>query len=612
MINAFQCALTYLSRSFLMTSCLVVLATPTLAALSDFSERLERVVEDVGFAAEDDRLEALMDLIYDYHMVEYPETATWLGYAGQNDRWSDYSRPAITRRKRDSRIFLSALEDISEASLDRASQLNFKLLHQSLSLKVASQAFPDELLPLNQMGGVQQNLAQIVALMPRRTPRDYADITARLESADKLIEQTIVLLKAGLKQGITPPAVTLREVPKQVANQLFDNPMDSPLLAAYETFPAGMNPVQRDQLTSRAMAAYRDRIAPAYRRLKIFLESDYLPNAAVSIGFSQLPSGRDWYNLRVRQSTTTDLTVENIHALGLSEVARIRAAMQEVIVDSGFQGDFAAFTAFLRSEPQFYFTEKEDLLREYRNIAKRADAELPALFGVLPRLPYGVKAIPSYAEKSQTTAYYQPGAQSIGRAGIFFANTYALDTRPKWEMEALTLHEAMPGHHLQIALAREQSDMHPWRRDLNGITAFVEGWGLYSESLGEEMGFYRNPYNKFGQLTYEMWRAVRLVVDTGIHGLGWNRQRAIDYFVANSAKSEHDITIEIDRYIVWPGQALAYKLGELKIKQLRAYAIDQLGDEFDIRTFHDRVLEAGALPLDILDARIRAWVAEEK
>lgn len=295
--------------------------------------------------------------------------------------------------------------------------------------------------------------------------------------------------------------------------------------------------------------------------------------------------------------------------LGLREVARIRAAMEQVIIDSGFDGDFDAFTEFLRRDPQFYFTNKEDLMREYRDIAKRADAELPALFGVLPRLPYGVKMIPSYAEKSQTTAYYQSGAQSMGRAGIFFANTYALDTRPKWEMEALTLHEAMPGHHLQISLAKEQTNVHPWRRDLYRITAFVEGWGLYSESLGEEMGFYKDPYSKFGQLTYEMWRAVRLVVDTGMHSLGWSRQRAIDFFIANSAKSEHDITVEIDRYIVWPGQALAYKMGELKIKELRQYASQELGEDFDIRSFHDRVLEAGPIPLDILEQRIKDWVA---
>ena len=588
---------------------LTAMSAQSIAALSDYQARLDLVTEENGYARQDERLAALMDLVYDYQMTQYPEAATWLGYAGQNDRWTDYSPEAIEQRNRDSRTLLKAVETISVDSLGESAILDFQLFHKDLSANEAAQAFPDELMPINQMGGVQQDLAQMISLMPSRKLTDYRDIIARLESADSLIMQTIVLMKQGLEAGITPPAITLRDVPGQVANQLFDDPMDSPLLGAFVSFPDSISPDQQKQLKARAIAAYQNGIAPAYKKLQRFLETDYLPNAVQAVGLSNLANGQAWYAHRAARSTTTDLTAEQIHALGLREVARIRAAMEQVIIDSGFEGDFDAFTEFLRRDPQFYFTNKEDLMREYRDIAKRADAELPALFGVLPRLPYGVKMIPSYAEKSQTTAYYQSGAQSMGRAGIFFANTYALDTRPKWEMEALTLHEAMPGHHLQISLAKEQTNVHPWRRDLYRITAFVEGWGLYSESLGEEMGFYKDPYSKFGQLTYEMWRAVRLVVDTGMHSLGWSRQRAIDFFIANSAKSEHDITVEIDRYIVWPGQALAYKMGELKIKELRQYASQELGEDFDIRSFHDRVLEAGPIPLDILEQRIKDWVA---
>ena len=588
---------------------LTAMSAQSIAALSDYQARLDLVTEENGYARQDERLAALMDLVYDYQMTQYPEAATWLGYAGQNDRWTDYSPEAIEQRNRDSRTLLKAVETISVDSLGESAILDFQLFHKDLSANVAAQAFPDELMPINQMGGVQQDLAQMISLMPIRKLTDYRDIIARLESADSLIMQTIVLMKQGLEAGITPPAITLRDVPGQVANQLFDDPMDSPLLGAFVSFPDSISPDQQKQLKARAIAAYQNGIAPAYKKLQRFLETDYLPNAVQAVGLSNLANGQAWYAHRAARSTTTDLTAEQIHALGLREVARIRAAMEQVIIDSGFEGNFDAFTEFLRRDPQFYFTNKEDLMREYRDIAKRADAELPALFGVLPRLPYGVKMIPSYAEKSQTTAYYQSGAQSMGRAGIFFANTYALDTRPKWEMEALTLHEAMPGHHLQISLAKEQTNVHPWRRDLYRITAFVEGWGLYSESLGEEMGFYKDPYSKFGQLTYEMWRAVRLVVDTGMHSLGWSRQRAIDFFIANSAKSEHDITVEIDRYIVWPGQALAYKMGELKIKELRQYASQELGEDFDIRSFHDRVLEAGPIPLDILEHRIKDWVA---
>jgi uncharacterized protein (DUF885 family) len=285
--------------------------------------------------------------------------------------------------------------------------------------------------------------------------------------------------------------------------------------------------------------------------------------------------------------------------------------MEAIIQSSGFEGSFEEFLIFLRTDPQFYHETKEGLLREYRDIAKRADPELMKLFGKLPRTPYGVIPVPSYAEESQTTAYYQRGSVEAGRPGNFFANTYALDTRPRWEMEALTLHEAVPGHHLQLALQDELEDV-PWYRRVGGYTAFVEGWGLYSESLGEEMGFYQDPYSKFGQLTYEMWRAIRLVVDTGMHHLGWSRQQAIDYFMANAGKQKHDVVVEVDRYIVWPGQALAYKIGELKIKELRAYASNELGDTFDIREFHDEVLGRGAVPLSVLDANIRAWVETKK
>ena len=600
----------FLSLALLLTSMLT--AMPAVAALGDYQSRLDAVMANQGFEDQDQRLVALMDIIYEYQVTEYPEYATWLGYPGQDDRWTDSSQAAIERRKADTHRLLAALESIPSESLSQAAQLDFQLVHKDLASAIKSQSYADDLMPINQMGGVQQDIASMIAMMPYRSASQYENIIARLEGAGTLIEQNIEPLRSGLEQGMTPPAITLRDVPQQILNQLYEDPMVSPLLAAFKQFPDGLSADQQAELRGRAVAAYSNVIAPAYLELLGFMRERYIPNAVQAVGLSNLPEGQAWYAHRAEQSTTTQLSPQQIHQLGLSEVKRIRAAMQDIIRESGFEGDFEAFTQFLRTDPQFYFTSKQDLLREYRDIAKRADAQLPPLFGKLPRLPYGVEPIPAYAEKSQTTAYYRPGAQSVGRAGIFFANTYALDTRPKWEMEALTLHEAMPGHHLQIALAQEQDDLHSWRRDMYNVTAFVEGWGLYSESLGEEMGFYRDPYSKFGQLTYEMWRAVRLVVDTGIHSLGWSRQRAIEFFIANSAKSEHDITVEIDRYIVWPGQALAYKMGELKIKELRAYATAELGDEFDIRAFHDRVLEAGPIPLDILEQRIRAWVAFTK
>jgi uncharacterized protein (DUF885 family) len=337
-----------------------------------------------------------------------------------------------------------------------------------------------------------------------------------------------------------------------------------------------------------------------------------VPACRESISAAALPDGEAWYAHEVRRHTTTGLPPVEIHEIGQAEVARLRGAMEEVIRTTRFSGGFGAFNEFLRTDPRFFFTTAEELLVAYRDIAKRADPELVRLFGTLPRLPYGVVAVPDHEAPSTTTAYYLRGSLEAGRPGLFYANTYDLAARPRWEMEALTLHEAVPGHHLQIALAAELEGLPEFRRMGEASTAYVEGWGLYAESLGEELGFYTDPFARFGQLTYEMWRAVRLVVDTGIHALGWTRDQALQVFRENTGKADHDISVEVDRYISWPGQALAYKIGELKLKELRAFAAAELGDRFDVRAFHDHVLGAGALPLDVLDARMRAWVAQRR
>ncbi|PYQ55765.1 MAG: DUF885 domain-containing protein, partial [Acidobacteria bacterium] len=376
-------------------------------------------------------------------------------------------------------------------------------------------------------------------------------------------------------------------------------------------FPASIPAAEQERLKSEAVKAFDERDLPAFRKLQSYLTNTYLPASRDTIAMGDLPNGKAWYAFNVRNSTTTNLTPEQIHQIGLSEVKRIRKQMDELIASTGFKGSFEEFLTFLRTDPRFFYDKPEDLLTGYRDIAKRIDPGLVKLFGKLPRLTYGVIPVPSYSEKSQTTAYYEDGSQAAGRPGYFFANTYDLKSRPKWEMEALTLHEAVPGHHLQLSIAQELENVPEWRRH-DDYTAFVEGWGLYAESLGSDLGLYEDPYSKFGQLTYEIWRAIRLVVDTGMHDMGWTRQQAIDYFKANAAKTEHDIEVEVDRYIVWPGQALAYKLGELKIKELRAYTEKELGPKFDVRAFHDHVLGNGALPLDLLEKNIKVWVAEEK
>ena len=554
-----------------------------------------------------ERLHQLFKLDWEHTMEDNPEFATDVGFPGYNDRWTDQSPEAIARRKRELSAPLAVLKSIRRERLKPADQLNYDLFKFNVELAVAGARFPNELMPLNQMGGVQQSIAQYVELAPRTTLKNYEDLLARLNAAGNLIDQNIALMKQGLAIGLTPPRVTLRDVPAQVKSQMEPDLAQNALFKPFSEIPPEIAEAQRTRIKEAAGKALREKVIPAFGRLHEFLVAEYLPKSRESIACLDLPNGREWYAYNARASTTTTMTPDQIHELGLSEVKRIRAAMQQVMLDAGFKGDFDEFLSFLRKDPQFYYATAEDLLRGYRDICKRADPELARMFGVLPRLPYGVLPVPAYSERSQTTAYYQPGSPTAGRPGYFYANTYALDTRPKWEMEALTLHETVPGHHFQIALAQELSGVPEFRK--NGMhTAYVEGWGLYAESLGYEMGFYKDPYMKFGQLVYEMWRAIRLVVDTGMHSKGWTRQQAIDFFLANASKNEHDVTVEVDRYIVWPGQALAYKIGQLKIRELRTRATQALGEKFDVRAFHDEVLGHGSLPLDVLERRIDDWI----
>jgi uncharacterized protein (DUF885 family) len=590
-----------------------MVGSPTLGA-ADWMEDVNAIHSELGSLTanadgqtDEERLKRLYTLSFDLMMLEYPGFATSLGDPRGQDRLTDLSQDGVQRRRKADKAALALLESIERSSLPEAEQVNYALLRDTVEKRVEGLRFPTELLQMNQMSGPQQDLSSLLAMMPHATAEQLQNQIARMEALPAYVDQAIALMRNGLEAGVTPPRVTLRDVPQQIRNQLVDDALQSPLLKGFVDVPATVDPLRAEALRQQAARAYSERVVPAYERLLEFTEAEYLPGARESVAARDLPDGEAWYAHNVAVQTTTDLTPRQIHDIGLAEVKRIRSEMQAIIESTGFEGGFEEFLVFLRTDPRFYHTKPEDLMREYRDIAKRADPELTKLFGVLPRTPYGVIEIPDYAAPSQTTAYYQRGSLKAGRPGYFFANTYALETRPRWEMEALTLHEAVPGHHLQVSIQQELEGL-PWFRQNPSYTAFVEGWGLYSESLGEEMGFYQDPYSKFGQLTYEMWRAIRLVVDTGMHALGWSREQAIGFFKENAGKSEHDIVVEIDRYIVWPGQALAYKVGELKIKDLRAYATEALGDRFDIRAFHDEVLGNGAVPLSVLEANIRAWV----
>jgi uncharacterized protein (DUF885 family) len=550
---------------------------------------------------------ALLDEHWHWTLENDPMFASQLGDRRYNDRWADQSLGAIADRQEQTRSFLRRLYAIDRNALDQDAQLNYELFRREIQSSVDAARFNGHLLPFSQQGGIQ-NLENEASYLRFSAVSDYNDWLARLDKIDELIDQTIALAEQGRKSGYVAPKVLMERIPAQLDAQLVEDAEASPFYAVFVDLPATFSAAEQQRLRATARDTINKTVLPAYRKLARYFSDTYLPASRDSIGLSALANGSEWYELKARQYTTTQMSPDDIHRLGLNEVRRIREVMQQVIDELDFDGDFQDFLAFLRSDPRFYFEDPAELYEAYLATSKRIDPELVRLFGKLPRMPYGVKPIPESIAPDTTTAYYMGPAADGSRAGIYWVNLYQPEVRPKYEIEVLTVHEAMPGHHLQIALQQELGDIPDFRR-FSGFTAFIEGWGLYSESLGYELDLYQDPYSRFGQLTYEMWRAVRLVVDTGIHYKGWTRQQAIDFFKDNAAKTELDIVNEIDRYIDMPGQALAYKIGQLKIQALRDNATQALGDRFDIRAFHDELLGAGALPLDILEQRMDAWLA---
>ncbi|MBL8214839.1 MAG: DUF885 domain-containing protein [Bryobacterales bacterium] len=555
-----------------------------------------------------ERLHRLFREAREQQLEDSPELATYRGDTRFNDRWTDFTPSAIEHRKQRRKARWATLTAIDRSRLTAQDQLNYDLFATTLREAIERDGFPGYLLAMDPLfNGPHISVPAVLAGMPARTANDCENYLARLRAVPKLLEQSIALLEEGRRTGVTQPRSVMREVPAQLERLTAGSPENSPFLAALQRLPASMPESERALLRREAAKVVDGEVFPAFRRLRTYLQKRYLPACRDSIARAGLPNGKQWYAVDVRQHTTTTTPVSEIHDMGMREVKRIRAAMEGVMHDVRFTGSFAAFVEFLRTDPRFYYTNTADLLAGYRDLCKRIEPELPRLFLKLPRLPYGVEPVAAHIAPSETTARYRAGSEDGRRAGAFLANTYKLETRPKFEMEALTLHEAVPGHHLQIALAQEMEGVPEFRRSLR-FNAYGEGWGLYAESLGEELGFYKDPYSKFGQLSYEMWRACRLVVDTGMHELGWSRQQAIDFMKQNTALTEQNIVVEVDRYIAWPGQALAYKMGELRIKQLRQEAERELGAKFDIRQFHHAVLRNGPLPLDILSREVRAWI----
>jgi len=560
------------------------------------------------------KLHALFDRTWEFQLKEDPLFATSVGRHEYGDRLPSIAPADLERQYAFAKAAVAELGSIDRAKLPPFEVINYDEFKRQLDIAIGNYELGDYQLPFNADSGFHTSFSRLPQDVPLATVKDYDDYIARLRAWPAYVRQQIAHLRAGVKRGMSIPRATLGGYESTIAAHVVDNPaanlQRSVFWTPFEKFPSSVPPSEHARLRGEGQSAVVAAIS-GYADFLEFFRKEYLPAARTTLGASEFPNGRAFYRHKIREFTTLDLTPEEIHKTGLREVERISAEMSAAMKQAGFQGDFAAFLEFLRTDPRFYAKTPEQLLMRASRIAKRMDGKLPSLFKTLPRLPYTVDPVPADLAPKYTSGRYVSAPQGSTQPGIYWVNTYKLEVRPLYNLEALTLHEAVPGHHLQIALSRELGNLPNFRR-FSYISAFGEGWGLYSEWLGLEAGFYSDPYDNFGRLTYEMWRACRLVVDTGIHSMGWTRQQAIDYMATRTALPIHEVTTEVDRYISWPAQALSYKLGELKIKELRKRAEAALGTKFDVREFHDVVLGSGSVPLSVLEANVDAWIAGEK
>jgi uncharacterized protein (DUF885 family) len=526
------------------------------------------------------------------------------------DELPDMSEAALAKAQQQRLALLQQLQTVDVATLSAQDQINHTVLVYRLQNDVDEYRFGAHYMPLNAESGFHSDVLFMLDSQSVKSESTARSYLKKLRGVSHYIDQQMHWMQRGLNKGYTQPKAVLAGYQDGIQSFITAKATDSAFYQPFAEQPAGVDNQTWLKLQQEAAELINTQVTPAYQRYYDFFVNVYLPGARDSIAASDLPDGQAYYQNRLEYYTTLKMTPQQVHEVGLNEVARIRKEMQQVIDKTGFKGDFAQFIQFLRTDKQFYVDTPEQLLKEAAYLSKKIDAQLPKLFKTLPRTPYGVEAVPAQIAPKYTTGRYA-GGNGNGEPGFYWVNTYALDRRPLYELEALTLHEAVPGHHLQISLANEQSSLPDYRRSFY-TSAFGEGWGLYSEYLGLEVGFYQDPYSNFGRLTYEMWRACRLVVDTGMHTMGWTRQQAIDYLAGNTALSMHNVTTEVDRYISWPAQALSYKLGEITIKRLRKQAEQQLGDKFDVRAFHDAVLENGALPLSALEQQVNLFIKKQQ
>ncbi len=557
------------------------------------------------------QLDELVEREWQMRQHEFPLLATRMASRQGIDRLAGQSIADENRRAEATRGFLTELRKINAESLTDEHRVTYQVFEWVLEERLAEHELGGYRFPMSAESGFHTGLARLALEVPLASVEDYEAYLARLEALPRVFDDYIGVLNYAIETGWTLPAVTLEGFDLTIESLVVQKPDQSLLFQPFQEWPVGVPEAARGDLEARGRQAVMKAVNEGFGSFLNFFREAYLPSARETLGASEMPNGgAEYYANRLRHYTTLDMSADEVHQLGLKEVARIRAEMDQIIEQVGFEGSFAEFLSFLRTDPQFYAKTPRQLLERAAYLSKKIDAQLPALFGFLPRQPYGVEPVPDYLAPKYTAGRYVGAPLNSTRGGTYWVNTYALETRPLYALEALTLHEAVPGHHLQSALAAEL-DLPPFRRNLY-ISAFGEGWGLYSERLGLEAGFYEDPYSDFGRLTYEMWRACRLVVDTGIHAKGWTREQAVDYLASNTALSLHEVNTEIDRYISWPGQALSYKIGELEIRRLRKLAEDELGIAFDLRAFHDRVLGQGSLPLKVLRSEIVRWIDDQK
>ncbi|MFN8672113.1 MAG: DUF885 domain-containing protein [Candidatus Sericytochromatia bacterium] len=543
---------------------------------------------------EDIKLEDFLEKKWHEDLENNPEFATFLGVHTYNNKMNDHSEKAILESYQRELKVLEELEKINYQDLSENNKLNYDLFYLKTKNNIDSFKYEAHLMPINQMNGFNTYFARLIDMMPFKTEKDYENYLSRINFFNLIIEQLIDLMKKGMDKKLTVPKIAMKKVILQIKRQIPDDITQS---SFYKTLKKSENISK--ELLNKIETSIKSEIYTGFNKLANFIEEVYLPACRDSIGISDLENGLELYNFLLKELTTTDLTAEEIHNIGLKEVERIFSEMNNIMKELGFN-NYEKFLDYLRTNPDFYYNSPEMLLMSYRDFCKRVDKELPAFFKVLPRLPYGVEKVPDYQAPSATSAYYMGASMEMTRAGVFYVNTYKLETRAKYEKEVLALHEAVPGHHLQISLALEMKDL-PKFRKVSKFIGYVEGWGLYCEKLGEEMGFYQDLFSKFGRLVFEMRRACRLVIDTGIHAFGWEREKAIDYLAYYTGKSKEHCEIDVDRYIVMPAQACTYKIGEIKILEIRKKFEATLGKAFDIRDFHDIILRNGSLPLNILE-----------